>query len=257
MRGVHDHNQIIMKRFLLLASVSVLFLQGCTPVGAALGAGATVGISAAQEGGIERAASDAVVQAKINELWFREDLDIFRKLDLTVNNGRVLITGVVQNPQHRVEAVRLAWQPGGVKQVINEIRVADSEGISGFIRDNWISTRLRSAITLDRDVQSLNYNIDTVQGIVYLMGYAQNQKELNRVLETARTIPNVKQVISYVKIIEAKEDVNWNDQTGYDTDPNQSYREDFSKQPVTENAVYTDPVQTAPIDNSAYENGGY
>ncbi len=279
MRGVRAHNLFTMKRFFLLASISVLsvpVLQACTPVGAAVGAGATLGISAAQEGGVERAVSDAVIQAKINELWFRQDLTMFRKLDLTVNNGRVLITGVVQNPEHRVEAVRLAWQPEGVQQVINEIRVADSEGVPGFIRDNWISTRLRTSITLDRDVQSLNYNIDTVQGIVYLMGYAQNQKELNRVMETARTIPNVKQVISYVKVVEAKDDVSWNDQTGYNTDPNAvqpsplqaahpvnpspvvDYREDYSDGGVSgDNSVYSAPVHAEPIDNSAYENGGY
>ena len=116
-----------------------------------------------------------------------------------MDQGRVLITGVVQNPDARVEAVRLAWQVEGVRQVINEIRIAKSDGLPGYVRDQWITTRLRAAITFDRDVQSINYSIDTVQGTVYLMGVAQNQAELNRVIETARTIPHVKQVISYVK----------------------------------------------------------
>lgn len=224
-----------------------------------MGAGAALGISAAQEGGVGRAFNDGVIQAKINELWLRHDLDIFRKLDLTVNNGRVLITGVVQNPEHRVEAVRLAWQPEGVKQVINEIRVADSDGFPGFVRDNWISARLRTAITLDRNIQSLNYNIDTVQGIVYLMGYAQNQRELNHVMEKARTTPNVKQVISYVKIIQTTPDVNWDPQTGYDqgrtpaagTDPRLQDASALTPAPGPA------PVEAAPLDNSAYEKGGY
>ena len=69
---------------------------------------------------------------------------MFTKLDLTVNQGRVLITGVVQDPKHRVEAVRLAWQPTGVVQVINEVKVADSEGIIGFAKDAWISGRIRT-----------------------------------------------------------------------------------------------------------------
>ena len=86
-------------------------------------------------------------------------------------------------------------------QVINEIRVAEGEGLPGYVRDQWITTRLRTAITLDRDVQSINYSIETVDGVVYLMGAAQNQAELNRVIEIARTISNVKQVISYVKMI--------------------------------------------------------
>src|SRR5690606_17011214 len=90
---------------------------------------------------------------------------------------------------------------GGVKQVINEIRVADSEGFPGFVKDNWITTRLRTAITFEKNIQSLNYSIDTVQGVVYLMGVAMNEAELSRVMEIARTIPNVKQVVSYVKMV--------------------------------------------------------
>ena len=186
-----------MKRILLLYLGSILLLPSCT--GLAVGAGATAGVATVQEGGISRAISDFEIQAQINDLWFREDIAIFSKLDLTVNQGRVLITGVVQDPGHRVEAVRLAWQPNGVKQVINEIQVAESDGLVGFARDTWISTRLRTAITLDREIQSINYSIDTVKGIVYLMGVAQNQAELNKVIEIARTIPDVDRVVSYVK----------------------------------------------------------
>ena len=97
-----------------LLSLTALTLQGCTVGGALIGAAATTGIAASQEGGISRAWGDAKIQAHINELWLREDTThIFRKLDLTVNQGRVLITGVVQDPQHRVDAVRLAWKPKG------------------------------------------------------------------------------------------------------------------------------------------------
>ena len=125
---------------------------------------------------------------------------MFTKLSTMVNQGRVLITGVVQDPEHRVEAVRLAWQIEGVQQVINEVQVADSAGIPGFIKDTWITSRLRTAITLDRGVQSINYSIDTVHGVLFLMGVAQNQAELERVIETARTISGVEKVVSYVKI---------------------------------------------------------
>ncbi len=186
-------------------SLSAFALQGCTVTGLAVGAAASTGIAAAQEGGISGAVSDTVIKAKINDAWLNYDVSTFGKLSTTVEQGRVLITGVVQDPNHRVEAVRLAWQVKGVKQVINEIRVADSEGFTGFVRDKWITSRLRTAITIDRVVQSINYSIDTVQGVVYLMGYAQSQAELNRVIETARTISNVKQVVSYVKF--AGEDI--------------------------------------------------
>lgn len=189
-----------MRTIYFLSAVFLLALPGCAPLGVASGAGAVAGMSAAQQGGIKRALSDAKIQAEINDLWFKYDLEAFAKLDMTVNQGRVLVTGVVQNPEHRVEAIRLAWQPEGVSQVINEVKVAESTGIVGYGRDAWISTRLRASITFDKHVQSVNYNIDTVQGTVYLMGYAQNRDELNRVISIARTIPDVRQVVSYVKV---------------------------------------------------------
>lgn len=191
---------MIRNKIILAALISPLLLTGCTGFGLATGAAAVTGISAAKEGGISKAVTDARIKLMINEAWFQKDVQIFSKLSTTINQGRVLVTGVVQNPEHRVEAIRLVWRVAGVKQVINEIRVADSEGITGYVKDTWITSRLRASLTLDRGVQSINYTIDTVQGVIYLMGVAQNQAELNKVIETARTIAGVKQVVSYVKL---------------------------------------------------------
>ncbi len=188
-----------MKRYLILSlAASSLMLPSCVALGVA--GGVAVGTAAVQEGGVSRALSDARIQTQINDFWFRHDVSMFSKLDLTINQGRVLITGVVQDPEHRVEAVRLAWQPKGVINVINEIKVAEGGGLSGYAKDAWISTRLRSSIIMAKDIESINYSIDTVNGSVYLMGFAQNQAELNHVIEIARTIENVKQVVSYVKM---------------------------------------------------------
>ena len=74
----------------------------------------------------------------------------------------------------------------------------------------------------DRDIQSVNYTIDTVQGMVYLMGVAQNQAELNRVVERARTIPDVKQVVSYVKLAGQQEDMYQPSEASADMSPAQS-----------------------------------
>ena len=182
-----------------LSVTAAMLLSSCTPIGLAAGAGATLGIASAKEGGISSSATDLRIKAAISEKWFSYKVDTFTKLSLTVDQGRVLITGTVQNPDDRVEAVRLAWQVSGVKQVINEIRVADSEGVQGMVKDGWISTRLRTAMTFDKAIHSINYSIDTVNGIVYLMGVSRSQEELDKVIALARTIPGVKQVISYTK----------------------------------------------------------
>ena len=176
-------------------------MQACTFAGVATSVGAVGGIAAAREGGLKQSAIDTRIAFEINDLWFRHDVDMFRKLDMTINNGRVLLTGVVQNPEHRVEAVRLAWHPEGVEQVINEITVADSDGITGFARDAWITGRLRTALMFNKNVLSVNYNIDTVKRVVYLMGWAQSQAELDRVISIAQNIADIEQVVSYVKLV--------------------------------------------------------
>ena len=189
------------RTLILLSAFSLMLASACTPLGMATGAAAGVGTAASKEGGLGGAFTDASIKAKINDAWLQYDIDTFSKLSTTVNQGRVLLTGVVQDPEDRVEAVRLVWQVPGVKQVMNEIRVSDSEGAPGFVRDTWITTRLRTALTFEKHVQSLNYSIDTVQGVVYLMGVAMNQQELDKVTQIARTIPNVKQVVNYVKMV--------------------------------------------------------
>jgi osmotically-inducible protein OsmY len=165
------------------------------------------GTAAMSENGLRQSAIDTRIKLDINELWFEYDLSAFGKLSTTVENGRVLVTGVVQNPDHRVEAIRLAWQPSGVAQVINEVRVAGSEGISGFTKDSIVAGNLRAKIIFDKSVKSINYSIEVVQGTVYLIGVAQNRAELDIVIEHARNTPYVKQVVSYMKIKDETNDV--------------------------------------------------
>jgi osmotically-inducible protein OsmY len=166
----------------------------------AVGAGATLGVAAAQEGGIRAAAADTAIQLQITDLWLKKSVDIYRRLDMTVKEGRVLITGSVPTADDRVEAIRLAWQANGVRQVINEIRVDSGDGIGGYATDVWITSNLKSRLLLDKYVQSINYNVDTVGGVVYLMGVAQDQKELERVVDHARNLKYVKNVVSYVRL---------------------------------------------------------
>lgn len=190
-----------MKRSLIFTLLSAsLLLSGCGAVGLAAGAGAIVGTTASREGGLQAGVNDASIKAQINDLWFKHDMKMFSKLSMTIDQGRVLLTGVVQNPEHRVEAVRLAWQPKGVKQVINEIRVGESSSWGTIARDEWINAELKTRLIANKGVQSINYNIETVQGSVYLMGVARNQDELDRVIRVARGIKGVKEVISYVKL---------------------------------------------------------
>jgi osmotically-inducible protein OsmY len=183
---------------LSMAALLGLSLQGC--VGAVIGVGATAGTAAMEERGLSGAADDTALRLRINALLSDKDERLWRKVGMQVYMGRVLLTGTLETAEMRAEAVKLAWQAEGVKEVINEIQLAGSGGASGLARDTWISTQLKSALLFDKQVSSINYSIETVGGTVYLIGLAQDQRERDRVMNHARGLNYVKKVVNYVKI---------------------------------------------------------
>jgi osmotically-inducible protein OsmY len=174
---------------------------GCSPTDIAISAGATVGLAAVQERGLVGTARDTFLSAAIQEKWFATNFDMFAKLSCTVTERKALLTGKVQDPEMRVEAIRLAWQVDGLTEVINEIEVTDQSSLLDSARDYWITAQLRTRMTFDRGVKSVNYSIDTVNGTVFLMGIAQNQEELDRVTNHARNLAYVRRVVSYVRVM--------------------------------------------------------
>lgn len=174
------------------------WLGACSSTAVVAGAGATSTVAASEERGLGGALTDSRIKTVINYYWFDADPEMHAGLSVSVHEGRALLTGVVKNEAERDEAVRLAWKAGGVKEVINEILI-DPSGSSGtFARDTWITAKLRSRLLFDKDISGINYTIDTVRGTVHLIGIAQNRKELEKVLNHARTMDYVERVVNHV-----------------------------------------------------------
>lgn len=197
-----SHPQCLRTGFFLVAVC--FLLSGCAS--AVIGGAATAGIASLQERGLSGAASDFRIQTDINNLWLQHSVDLFSGLDLLVNEGRVLITGSVPEPQLLVEAVRLAWQVAGVREVINEAKVAEASSLGSYADDAWINAQIRAQLLFAGSVSHINYSIETVNRHVYLMGIAQNQAELDRVLDIARTTARVAQVTSHVRVKDPSEE---------------------------------------------------
>jgi osmotically-inducible protein OsmY len=174
--------------------------SACAPLvlGGAMATGAVV--VGSEHRGYTGFWSDAGIQSKIYEAWTNQSAAMVQNLTSTVNEGRVLLTGRAADAQMRLDAVRLASQPEGVKEVINEIQIDNQSSITDKARDTWVSTQLRTRLALDRSISSQNYFIDTVNGVVYLMGVARDNIELNRVIEFARSLSYVQRVVSYVRV---------------------------------------------------------
>ncbi len=174
-------------------------LGGC--VVAAIGAGAAGGgYVLGQERGAGGTFSDTGIKSELEADYVGTNSSIEKYVDINVFEGRVLLTGNVPNPDLRDQAVQIAWKVGGVKEVINEVQVAPTSTFGIDAKDNWIQTRLRTALTLDSDIRSLNFSIETVNGVVYVIGIARSQAELDAVLNHARNTPDVRKVVNYVRI---------------------------------------------------------
>ncbi len=186
-----------MPAFLLLLLFAPL-LSGC--VGLAVGAVATGGISFAEERSLGEQIDDLTITFDVSQRLNSFGDEVFSNVSVDVTEGRVLLSGNVAEPRHRVDAVRLAWQAEGVAEVSNELVVGESGSFSESLSDIVISNELRALLLFDSEVSKLNYNVETVNGVVYITGIAQGEAEHQRVLETARTISGVEEVVSYVRV---------------------------------------------------------
>lgn len=177
---------------------AALALAACTvPAVIATGA-ATGGIAVSQERGPGAAISDNAIAAEINQRWLAEDWKIFRDVSTSVSEGRVMLTGKVAREKDRAEAVKLTWEVPGVKDVYDEIQVSSGGDVVDYTRDAWISAQLKTDMTFDEKILAINYNVVTVGGTIYLLGIAQNQDEINRIMRYARNVRYVKNVVSHV-----------------------------------------------------------
>lgn len=190
----------------LMAALGLLGIaagvSGCA--GAVVGGAATAGVAAYQERGIAGFTNDTAIEASIVNEWFQFDHALAAKVSVEVYEARALLTGAVTDAQMAADAVRLAWKVKDVKDVLNEIQVVADTSVLDAARDTWISTRLRTELTFDADIYAINYAVETVNGIVYLLGIAQSQGELDRVVRHANAIDYVRKVVSHVRVLAPK-----------------------------------------------------
>jgi osmotically-inducible protein OsmY len=126
--------------------------------------------------------------------------DLLAGVSIEVIEGRVYLTGNVNTTEARIDAVRLAWQVDGVKEVINEININNEKTIKNMVQNKWIKGQLVSKMIVNKNIRSLNYSIEVVDGVVYLMGIARSNEELEEVTRLASTIKGVQKVISHVTL---------------------------------------------------------
>jgi len=190
----------LKNRSTVVVMVLVLLVVSLNACGVVVGAGATVGVAAAQERGVKGRAKDLRLEALILKNYLKAGLQLTTTIGVEVYKGRVLLTGATKNIALADKAVKMAWQVTGVKEVINEIQSGKGTTASDYAHDTWITTQLKSKLALDKSVLAINYAVETVNRTIYLIGIAQDQKELLRVVAHANGINRVLNVVNHVKL---------------------------------------------------------
>ncbi|MEC8145442.1 MAG: BON domain-containing protein [Pseudomonadota bacterium] len=175
-----------------------LLFSGCAP--AVIGVGTAAVAASSTEKGLSTSVSDGVIFTKIQDNFLRTDASLPTGVDVTVNDGAVLLTGKVKTPEEKVLATKLTWEIRGVREVVNELQVTDKSSIKDIAKDLAASAQLRGKLIADGSVSSLNFSIDVVNGTVYLSGVAADAEEMNRVVGHARELRFVQQVVNYITL---------------------------------------------------------
>lgn len=152
------------------------------------------------ERSIGRELDDANASLGIKASMLRTEGYALEGVDVEVTEGVALLTGTVPREDDRLMAECLAWSSVAVRAVANELTVGPADGLRDRTRDAWISQRVRGLLLTDRSVRSVNFNVETHDGRVYLLGVARTRGELERASSHASLVEGVTEVISYVRV---------------------------------------------------------
>ena len=186
-----------MKKIFLI-SLFLFVFQSCAPI---IG---TVGMfslgAASKEKGIGTALSDTIIKTKISNLIFKKDPSLIADTKITVNNGSVLFTGKVNEPEARIQFTKIAWSVKGVNEVNNEIQISNTSSLRNIARDISSMGEIRARIMTDKKINSLNFSIDVVNDTAYLSGVASNVEEIGLVKAHASSARFIKEVYNYITL---------------------------------------------------------
>lgn len=182
----------------IIFPIIIFYFSGCAQV--VTGTAVKVATVSQEERSIGEFVDDAIIKTVIKNSYFDQSENLFFNIDVEVSQGRVLLTGTVENIDLKIEATRIAWGVNGVKTVINEIQISNSDSILNFADDLVISTKILGKLMLEEDVNSLNYNVETVNKLVYIIGIAETEKERDLVISISQDVFGVEEVINYINI---------------------------------------------------------
>ena len=192
------------KAVLLILLISTLNIYSCTmgPAGILASGGATGMVVAEGDRSLGTVVDDATIKINIAAKLIDSGDNLFVNINTTVLEGRVLLTGLVDNQELRIDAVRRVWEVDGVNEVVNEIQIGDRESLKEYAQDVWITTQVKGLAAKTLGLRSIAYNFETIQGKVYIAGITSKPDQLQELLELTKTVKGVTEIVNYVIVKE-------------------------------------------------------
>ena len=179
--------------FLIIMSIS-----GCA--GTLVGGAASIGLASVQERSIKDAAVDLKLEVQIQEKLFRTNSGkLFSNVGVTILEQRVMLVGNVESQKLRDLASTIAWGISPkIKDVLNELTIGENTSLVSEAKDARISLSLSGLLIGDAEISDINFSHSVSKQIIFLIGIAQDNNELDKVIHHARTVKGVKKVISHL-----------------------------------------------------------
>ena len=190
-----------MKNKLLNLILILILLNGC--VGASskgvFGTGVSVALDPRTVG---TQIDDGIMDKNLDAKLLLMNKNYLLSVSTQVLDGRIFITGKVDDPEEKLKITKLAWEIEGTRSVKNDLKIKEKFNFKQSSKDILITSQLRSAIIFNKKIKSANYSIDTYKKTIYIYGIAETEDEKKEVIKEAKEILDVKNVIASILLVE-------------------------------------------------------
>ena len=181
--------------------IFLIFLNSCSGTSSKglFGTGVSVAIDPRSLG---TQIDDSIMEKNLITRLTMEEKKYFLSVKTKVLDGRIFITGKVDNPEEKLKITKIAWETSGVRSVRNDIKIKEKFNFKQSAKDTLITSQLRAALIINKNIKSGNYQIDTYKKNIYIYGIARNKDELEIVVDEANSILDVNKVIASILLVE-------------------------------------------------------
>ena len=178
-----------------------IILSSCSGVGSKgfFGTGVSVAFDPRSVG---TQIDDSIMEKNLTARMILKDKKHLLNIKSKVLDGRIFLTGKVENPEDKLQLTKLAWETAGVRSVRNDIKIKEEFNFKQSAKDLLITSQLRTALMFNKEIKSRNYQIDTYKKRIYIYGIAETKDELKLVVDEAKSILDVEKVIASILLMD-------------------------------------------------------